>query len=551
MNRNVESHFAELPRVDVQRSIFDHSASHKTSFNVGQLVPFFLEEVLPGSTFKVTTSLVARMQTLLTPIMDNVYLDTYFFYVPNRLVWDHWINFMGESQKAWIPEVQYSVPTLTAPAGGWNVGTIADYMGIPVGVEGLEVNALPFRAYALICNEWFRDQNLTDPLVVNTDDNNEVGVNGEGLTSVALGGLPFKVSKYHDYFTSCLPSPQKGPQVTFDLISGELAPVGTRQELADGSSRVGGYSLEWTNLTGTTPNKHRGLSTANYSGRAGTVLSSADVEVSGSAWVQPANLWADLSTSLGAVSVNDLRLAFAMQKFYERSARGGSRYRETLLSHFGVHSPDARMMIPEYLGGHRVPLSIHQVANTSQGENDFLGDLGAMSNTSDVHEDFIHSFVEHGFVIGVCCVRYDHSYPQGVEKMWLRKNMFDYYWPELANVGEMPVYKKQIMATGEASDDQVFGYQEAWAEYRYKPNRVSGEMRPGIPNSLASWHLADYYTTVPSLSDSWIREDKANVDRVLAVTSSVSNQIFADFYVKNIATMPMPVFSIPGLIDHH
>ena len=252
------------------------------------------------------------------------------------------------------------------------------------------------------------------------------------------------------------------------------------------------------------------------------------------------------------LSINELRLAFQLQKFYEKNARAGTRYREVLLEHFGVHSSDARMQIPEYLGGHRFPLAIHQVANQSQGTNDFLGDLGAMSSTADVHEDFVKSFEEHGFVIGVCVVRYDHSYPQGLEKFWSRENVTDYYWPVFANIGEQPVYGREIYwSATDADNNTVIGYQEAWADYRYKPNRVSGEMRPGIANSLASWHLADYYTSLPTLSDSWIREDPANVDRVLAVTSATSNQVFADFYFKNVCTRCMPMYSIPGLIDHH
>lgn len=552
MNRNVESHFSELPQVDINRSTFDRSSSHKTSFNVGELIPFYIDEVLPGDTFKVTTGIVARLQTLLTPIMDNVYLDTYYFFVPNRLVWEHWKEFMGENtQSAWYPATTYSIPKLMFPSDGFNTGTIADYMGIPVGVSPNNANdyisALPFRAYALICNEWFRDQNVTDPLNIPLGDAIATGSNGNNyIVDVALGGKPFLVSKYHDRFTSCLPSPQKGPTVNLygndvdsnGAILNSLVPVynGSVHDAYIGSAAS---PTKWRNYSG---NSNLGT-TLTTSTKAFTYAS----ESAGTVGIN--NLWADIGQM--NLSINDLRLAFQLQKFYERNARGGTRYREILLSHFGVSNGDSRMQIPEYLGGHRVPLSIHQIANQSQGENDFLGDLGAMSNTSDVHDDFVKSFTEHGYVIGVCAVRYDHSYPQGLERFWSRTSNTEFYFPVFANIGEQPVYKREIMMNGSISDNNVFGYQEAWSDYRYKPNRVSGEMRPGIQNSLASWHLSDYYTEQPSLSDSWIREDKTNVDRVLAVTSSVSNQVFVDFYIQNICTRPMPMYSIPGLIDHH
>lgn len=551
MNKNVESHFSELPKIDIQRSQFDRSASHKTSFNTGELIPFYVDEVYPGDTFKVKTSAVVRLQTPLTPIMDNIYMDTFYFYVPYRIVWDHWKEFMGEnSSSAWLPQVSYSVPSILPPSTtGWNVGTIADYMGIPTGIDTAAagnvgdtyISALPFRSYALICDTWFRDQNLTDPVHVYYTDSNIQGSNGTNyITDTEKGGAPFKVSKYHDYFTSCLPSPQKGPTVTLmnnvDKAD-SFVPVYARGVQVPDSSNVG---MTLRNHNGT-------VHTTRYTGSDPFNVTWTD---NGTISLNPSNLWADLSSM--AVSINDLRLSFQLQKFYEKAARAGTRYREILKEHFSVTSSDARMMIPEYLGGHRFPLSIHQVANQTQSTSDFLGDLGAMSNTTDVHEDFIKSFEEHGLVIGVCCVRYDHSYPQGLEKFWSRKQRMDFYWPVFANIGEQPVYKREIMLTPlYTANDDVFGYQEAWADLRYKPSRVSSEMRPNASNSLATWHLSDYYQSAPSLSDAWIREDKSNVDRVLSVQSSVSNQVFCDFYVQNIATRPLPMFSIPGLIDHH
>ena len=550
MNRNVESHFALNPtRIDLSRSTFDRSSSVKTSFNAGDIVPFFLEEVLPGDTFNVKSSKVVRMQTLLTPMMDNVYLDTYYFFVPNRLVWSHWKEFNGENtESAWIPETTYEVPQITSPAnGGWNVGTIADYFGIPTGIPNLSVSALPFRAYALVMNEWFRDQNLQDPLVVPLDDATVAGVNTDTFVSdVAKGGKPYIAAKYHDYFTSCLPSPQKGPDVLIPSATAGEYPVVTKLQTHD----AGGYSL-FANVG------NSGNRVTAYTRNAGDGVSirNADSPVSISSDVyayDPTNLWAQASGGIGA-TINQLRLAFQVQKLYERDARGGSRYIEILKSHFGVTSPDARLQRPEYLGGNRVPININQVIQQSgtQSGTTPQGTVVGMSQTTDSHSDFIKSFTEHGFILGVMCVRYDHTYQQGLERFWSRKDRFDYYWPVFANIGEQAVRNKEIYAQGNSEDDEVFGYQEAWADYRYKPNRVTGEMRSAYAQSLDVWHLADDYSTRPSLSDSWIREDKANIDRVLAVQSSVSNQFFADIYVQNRATRPMPVYSIPGLIDHH
>lgn len=562
MNRNVESHFALNPtRIDLSRSTFDRSSSVKTSFNAGDIVPFFLEEVLPGDTFNVKSSKVVRMQTLLTPMMDNVYLDTYYFFVPNRLVWKHWKEFNGENtESAWIPETTYEVPQITSPAGtGWSVGTIADYFGIPTGVPNLSVSALPFRAYALIMNEWFRDQNLSDPLVVPDDDATVAGVNtGTFVSDVAKGGKPYIAAKYHDYFTSCLPSPQKGPDVTIPVAQAGSYPVVSLSEHVAPSKSTA--SVAWQRLDGQnfdySGSGH--LAVGGFGQQTGKYLTGATSGSGGSAnhafEIAPANLWAVADGNAQAATINQLRLAFQIQKLYERDARGGSRYIEILKSHFGVTSPDARLQRPEYLGGNRVPININQViqqSGTGTGSSTPQGTVVGMSQTTDSHSDFIKSFTEHGFIIGVMVARYDHTYQQGLDRMWSRKDRFDYYWPVFANIGEQAVKNKEIYAQGNAEDDEVFGYQEAWADYRYKPNRVTGEMRSAYAQSLDVWHLADDYAQRPSLSDSWIREDKTNIDRVLAVTSKVSNQFFADIYVQNRATRPMPLYSIPGLIDHH
>lgn len=557
MNRNVESHFALNPtRIDMSRSTFDRSASVKTSFNVGDIVPFFLEEVLPGDTFNIRTSKVVRMQTLLTPMMDNVYLDSYYFFVPNRLVWNHWKEFNGENtESAWIPTTEYSVPQITSPADGWSVGTLADYFGLPTGVGGLSVSALPFRAYALVINEWFRDQNLQDPLVVPVDDATVVGVNtGNFVTDCAKGGLPYIAAKYHDYFTSCLPSPQKGPDVTLQIASQVDLPVVTK------SSELSGRYPSMTFGLGSDSS----VPSTGYHSLTSYVGSSTNVRVEGSDAVSdpasstfgfyPKNLWASGEQNAILATINQLRMAFQIQKLYERDARAGTRYIEVLKSHFGVTSPDARLQRPEYLGGNRVPINVNQViqqSGTGAGADTPQGTVVGMSQTTDSNHDFMKSFTEHGYIIGVMVARYDHTYQQGVERHWSRKTRFDYYWPVFANIGEQAVLNKEIFAQGTAEDNEVFGYQEAWSDYRYKPNRVTGEMRSAYGQSLDVWHLADDYASLPSLSDSWIREDKNTVDRVLAVKSSVSDQLFADIYVSNRATRPMPMYSVPGLIDHH
>ena len=578
MNRNVESHFSTLPSADIRRSILDRSSGHKTSFNVGDLVPLYVDEILPGDSVKITTSKVVRLQTLLTPIMDNVYLDTYWFFVPNRLTWEHWKEFCGENTaSAWAPTTEYQIPSIKSPAGGWNSGTIADYLGLPVGVpmtSGKHLpSALPFRAYALICNEFFRDENLSDPLNISLGDANQDGSNGSNyITDVANGGMPFKAAKYHDYFTSALPSPQKGtppqisiggatlPEMNFPVFSQATAVDDSLFAAFDRANAMKlnfkYYGAESNPPAPVTGMDEALLTTQNDSGFNFAYINSNPnaVDETRDMAAFPRNLWAHTDelnlTSDGVININELRLAFAAQRFLERNARGGSRYVELLLSHFGVRSPDARLQRPEYLGGNRAPLQIHSVNNTAQSEKDFLGDLGANSVTSDVHYDVNKSFTEHGYLFCLGVVRYDHTYAQGLNRMWFRKSIYDFYWPVFANIGEQPVYTDEIYYDETKSDD-VFGYQEAWADYRYKPSIVTCEMRPQVDNSLASWHLADNYSAAPTLSDGWIREDKTNVDRVLAVGSSVANQVFGDFYFQAIYTRPMPMYSIPGLIDHN
>lgn len=586
MSRNTNSRFSVNPtNIDISRSTFSRNSSLKTSFNVGDIVPIYLDEVLPGDTFNVKTSKVVRLQTLITPMMDNLYLDTYFFFVPNRLVWEHWQNFMGENtDSAWIPSVEYEVPQITAPADtGWTKGTIADYFGVPTNIPNLSISALPFRAYALIINDWFRDQNLSNPLNIPVNDTTIQGVNtGVFVTDVVKGGLPYKASKYHDYFTSALPGPQKGPNVSIGL-SGDAPVFGNGGSLSFVTSYTdhhqqgffmpvrytaqpkSGQSTGYTTIglnQGTShlvsdPSK---LSPPGYDTNIDEFNPSTTYNSIGvpSKEFLDANqfpygytgLVADLGLA-NSISVNALRLAFQIQKLYEKDARGGSRYIELLKSHFGVTSPDARLQRPEYLGGNRLPISINQVVQQSETAKTPQGNVAGYSVTTDTHSDFTKSFVEHGFIIGLAVVRYDHTYQQGLQRFWSRKDRFDYYWPVLANIGEQPILNKEIYAQGNDKDNEVFGYQEAWADYRYKPSIVTGEMRSNYQTSLDSWHLADDYNSLPYLSSSWIAEDQSNVDRVLAVQSSVSNQLFGDFYFQCKTTRAMPLYSIPGLIDHH
>lgn len=554
MNRETELHFGSVPAIDISRCKLTKSHDHKTSFNTGDIVPVFLDEILPGTTIKMKTSEVVRMMTPIAPVMDNAWLDLMFFFVPNRLVWDHWKNFMGENDTApWAQSGNYTVPQITCPSGGWAKGSLADYFGLPTGVigSGWKANALPFRGYCLIYNEWFRDENLTTPVYISTGDSDTTGINKgvnyDPVTDTECGAAPLKAAKLHDYFTSCLPSAQKGPSVTIPL--GESAPV-----QATKGNNPGTYPAAWSDPT-------EKLGVAVETGVPVFYAGSGSAAATGTSF----KLVTDLSEAVGA-TVNQLRQAFAVQKFYERAARGGSRYIETILSHFRTTNPDFRMQRPEYLGGKRIPINMNQVVQTdASGKSSYYdsttsswktddktpqGNLAAYSATADTDEDlFTHSFTEHGFIFGLAIVRTAHTYQQGLNRLWSRKSMFDYYWPELANLGEMPVLNKEIFLQGNSSDDEAFGYQEAWADYRYMPDRISGELRSNYAQSLDIWHYGDDYSSLPALGSQWINEPEENMARTLAVQNH--DQFMGDFYFAPVYTLPMPLYSVPGLIDHH
>lgn len=579
MSRNANSHFAVNPtNIDIQRSRFSRPHSLKTTFNAGDIIPIYVDtDVLPGDTYKMKTSKVVRMPTLITPMMDNVYLDTYFFFIPHRLVWNHWKEFMGENtESAWIQQTEYTIPQISPPSGGWNVGTLADYMGVPTGVDGFSMSALPFRAYALVMNEWFRVTAITDPLVVPKDDTNVTGSNGSNyITDTALGGAPFKARKYMDYFTAALPSPQRGPDIEIPVAEAGPYPVFSTKDLVDYSKLPDGKNdfLRLRNVAGF------GVEAGRYSPlyvgptKGGTTEPIYTLYADTSDFrngtnqpttpefeSRPMNLWAYGAGEAAAATINQLRMAFQVQRYYERLARGGDRYIEMIKSFFNVTSPDARLQRPEYLGGNRVPININQVIQQSSTDaTSPQGNTAAYSLTTDTHFDFTHSFTEHGTILGVMVARYDHTYQQGLERQFSRKTRFDYYFPVFAHLGEQEIRNKEIYLqsdavlgdTGKPENDEVFGYQERWAEYRYRPSQVTGQMRSSYAQSLDSWHLADDYSSLPRLSDEWIREDSRNVDRVIAVSQDNAHQFFCDIFFNEVTTRPMPLYSVPGLIDHY
>lgn len=541
MNRNSEQHYAQVPHAEIRRAKFQRDFNLLTTMNEGDLVPIYLDEVLPADTFKINLNALVRMVTPLYPVMDNAYMDFYFFFVPARLLWKHFQNLMGQNDSTfWAEQTEYTTPVTTAPEGGWNVGTLADYFGIPTNVSGLKVNSLPFRAYCRVWNEWFRDENLQQPVTQSMDDTTTTGVNtGTNLTDAEAGGLPLKVCKYKDYFTSCLPSPQKSEEPVSIPLSGL-------------------YPVELRDITGQKPqstifmNGTSGMSVGSIDGGGGGAATVTGASTSGGTLTKQGNLYVNLAGDLTATgaqaTINQLRQAIAVQHIFERDARTGTRYKEILKGAWGVTSPDARLDRSEYIGGHRMPINVNQVIQTSSTDSTSpQGNTGAYSMTTFSRNICTYSATEHGYVLGLAAIRVDHSYQQGLSKLWTRNTRFSYYDPMLANLGEQAVLNQEIYAQGKPQDEEVFGYQEAWADYRYRTNMVTSEMRSTYAQTLDAWHYADKYDELPTLSSSWIKEGTENIDRTLAVQSSNSHQFICNFYYEQAWTRPMPIYSIPGI----
>lgn len=537
-NKSVDAHnFAMVPRADIPRSRFSMQKTLKTTFDSGYIVPIMCEEVLPGDTFNVNLTMFGRLATPIFPVMDNLHLDSFFFFVPNRLVWNNWVKFMGEQDNP-SDSISYTIPQQVSPAGGYAIGSLQDYLGLPtVGqvTAGNTVShsALPTRAYNLIFNQWFRDENLQNSVVVDKGD----GPDASPSTNYTI----LRRGKRHDYFTSALPWPQKGgTSVTL--------PLGT-------SAPIIGNGLP-TTVFNTNDSTKRDL-TMGFSGAVGIIGTNTVPVASGGLRFSPVSgevgLYADLSAATAA-TINQLRQSFQIQKLLERDARGGTRYTEIIRSHFGVTSPDARLQRPEYLGGGSTPISISPIAQTTgtgiSGQTTPQGNLAAMGTYSAHNHGFTQSFVEHGYVIGVVSVRADLTYQQGLRRHWSRSTRYDYYFPAFAMLGEQAILNKEIYVTGGSSDNNVFGYQERWAEYRYNPSEITGLFRSTAAGTIDPWHYAQKFTSLPTLNSTFI-QDNPPLARNLAVGTGANGQQFLlDAFFNINAARPLPMYSVPGLIDH-
>lgn len=567
MNRNKDAGFNQVPRLDITRSRFKRRQDVKLTLNAGQLIPFYVDEVLPGDTFSIDQAAIIRMTTPIFPVMDNCHMDIYYFNVPCRIIWDHFKRFMGENDSGpWAQTQEYTIPqvkvTGTTDKPAPYEGSIMDYMGIPTKVSkgedtAFSINALPFRAYTMIWQEWFRDQNVDNPAINSTadatikyTDDETKGMDAKTpdleyiLQNAYTGGRPLPVNKYHDYFTSALPAPLKaGESVRLPMNGNAVIKMyGTDGNPLTGFETTGNY-FEIKNLN---MNVKNGDNTTEGEQEYVT----GNVYNSGNLVENKYGIFkADLS-STSAATINQLRQAFQVQKYYEQLARGGSRYREMIYSLFHTKISDKTVQIPEYLGGTRITINMSQVIQTSGTTQESpQGNAAAISVTPYNGSIFTKSFEEHGYVIGVCCIRHDHTYQQGLERMWSRKTNLDFYYPVFANLGEQAILKKELYLTGTNSDEQAFGYQEAWAEYRMKPNRISGKFRSNAAGTLDSWHYGDNYKETPNLSQAWMKEGDSEIQRTLAVDNEP--QFIMDTVIDNTSVRPMPMYSIPGLVDHH
>nr|QJB19347.1 MAG: major capsid protein [Microvirus sp.] len=520
--QSVMSHnFSQVPHAEIPRSSFNRSCGHKTTFDAGYLIPIFIDEALPGDTFNLKMTAFSRLATSLFPYMDNMFMDSFFFAVPYRLVWDNWQKFNGEQRNP-TDSTDFLVPQMVSPVGGYAAQSMSDYFGLPTNIAGLTHSSLFHRSYNLIYNEWFRDENL------------QVSVptpRGDGPDSPSDFVL-LRRGKRHDYFTSCLPWPQKGPSVQLPL--GATAPVVTNNQVVqykgvDNASRNFTSSvITGTNLTYLDGTLFGGPNSLRFGAQTG--------------------LQADLSAATAA-TINQIRQAFQIQKLYERDARGGTRYTEIIRSHFGVVSPDARLQRPEYLGGGSSPVSVQPVPQTSSTDSTSpQANLAAYGTSTLVNHGFTKSFTEHCLIIGLVSVRADLNYQQGLNRMFSRRTRWDFYWPALSHIGEQAVLNKEIYAQGTAADNNVFGYQERYAEYRYKPSQISGQFRSNFAQTLDSWHLAQNFGSLPTLNSTFIQENPP-VDRIKALGSDYPDFI-SDMFFDLKCARPMPVYSVPGLIDH-
>ena len=520
--------FGKVARADIPRAQFDRSYGIKTTFDAGLLVPFLVDEIVPGDTVNCRATLFARLATPLHPLMDNMRLETFFFFVPNRLVWSNWTKFCGEQDDPG-DSIDFQIPAL-GTTGTITTGDLADYMGLPLSLDvanSTDINALPFRAYRLIWNQFFRDENLQNSLL--TPSNDGPDTNGE----LGWADPPLRRGKRYDYFTSCLPWPQKGATAVTIPI-GELAPLTT-----DGNTSG---DVEVQKIQG------GGTGTQRF-GAASTF-----VNITGGQATETTNLFADLSNATAA-TINQLRQAFAVQKLLERDARGGTRYIEVIKSHFGVSSSDARLQRPEYLGGGSTPIGIQPVANTTgvaaasspSGEDEFQGNLSGVGTGLVQGDGFVKSFEEHGFVIGLVNARADLTYQQGIDRFWRRNTRYDYLWPVFSHIGEQAVLNSEIWSDGTSADDDIFGYNGRYDEYRFKQSQITGLFRSDAASSLDAWHLSEDFASLPTLGDTFIQDDPP-IDRVVAVPAEP--HFLMDGYVNYKHTRPLPLFGTPGMIDH-
>lgn len=561
--RATQHNFAISPQNQIPRSSFKRSHTVKTTLDAGRLVPFYIDEVYPGDTFNCKATLFGRMATPIVPAMDNAYMDTFFFFVPYRLLWKHWKEFNGENPLAGYQSTEYEVPQMTATNA--QVQTLWDYFGFPTDVKNkLSVSAFPFRAYWKIYNDWFRDENLQNAVSIQTgaplsSSSSEDDAYGGDATQDATNAQCFYRGKRHDYFTSALPWPQKGPGVELPL--GQTASVSGTLPVSGSLPVVGSVAIDrpsgwrgddpWFRVTGSSSL----ISPVYVSGgsESNTILSMSIVNGTANASLATADASkavVDLSSAT-AITINSLRSAFALQRFYEKDARGGTRYTEIIRSHFGVISPDARLQRSEYLGGDSTPIMFNPVQQTSSTDTTSpQGNLSAYALMSTRVHGFNKSFTEHGIVIGLCNIRTDLSYQQGINKTWLRQTREEFYWPTFAHLGEQAVLNKEIYAQGTDADNQVFGYQERYAECRYHPSIITGKMRSTYAQSTDVWHFAQKFDSLPALNGEFI-QDQASYQAIRRISAVQSEpQFYLDAYLDLKCARPMPVYGVPGMLDH-